>query len=268
MKKLIYIGIVIFLGLSFEPGYGQTSVSSEKASSRDHLSLFFNVHPDQDLISQELIEDELNEFCTELLIKRSKFTSARDYISYIFFKVHKKYLYSYLINSPTYKTFATGEYDCLSGTAIYGMVFTKLGIKYTIRETPFHIYMMVYDGENEYLIESTDPENGFLSDKEEIRQREALYAHAPVESEYYKFEFTIDEKIQLTELAGLEYYNQGVLAYNDRKFEESFTNFEKALALYPSERIKQVLLFSLEMAYKENTLESERFNALMNKHGK
>lgn len=54
-----------------------------------------------------------------------------------------------------------GNYNCVTATALYGLLLNDLGIPFSIKETPEHVYLIAYPKSDAILIESTDPLKGY-----------------------------------------------------------------------------------------------------------
>lgn len=166
--------------------------------------------------------------------------------------VHDIFFEKYEMQNHFSQVFEKGFYNCVSATAIYGMVFSELDIPYTIKEKPTHVYLMAYPETDNILVESTDPSGRFLvyDDRYKAAVVEQL-ANAKLISEseiisksandlFNEFYFT-DENINLKELAGLQYLNDALYLLEKDKVEEAFFQAEKAYFLYPKENIASLM---------------------------
>jgi tetratricopeptide (TPR) repeat protein len=125
----------------------------------------------------------------------------------------------------------------LSGTALYGLIFQKLNYTVEIHETAFHAYLIIRTPKHKFLLDATDAENGFAYYAYQIEAREALYR----ENERARYQPAFNRIIDFYELAGLHYYNEGILQFNAQQYTESIKFLEKAAQLYPrSERIQHL----------------------------
>jgi len=190
------------------------------------------------------------------LLNKKKSRSAEQHLKLAFYEVHRKFLKQYQNHSSLSALLEEGLYDCLSGTSLYVLLLEELGYDYKIRETDYHIYLLVEGGEanssQQFLFESTDPVSGFISDKKEILKREEQYQSAWAEDGNgvqgiatatleYQFSRKVNNDINRYQLAGLHYYNQGIYAYNNHNYYEAVSSLQKALFLYDSPRIREFL---------------------------
>lgn len=172
---------------------------------------------------------ELSSFCQQLSKKRKRFVSESHFLFYIFQQTQKKYLQRYEAY-PTFTALFGGQatYNCLSGTAVYAWVLNRLGFEAEIRETNLHVYLRVKTVRSSYLIDATDPQNGFVSDDElQITRRELWYA-----SNELKRGKPCNISITLRQLAGLQYFNEAVKAFNKRDYQACTQHLQKADLLY------------------------------------
>lgn len=222
-------------------------ISSEET---DPLSVFLSLDPTMSNEKFSRYKNGFEKFCQKLEEKTPK--RMDKYLKNIFNEVHKEYLKEYHLNSPLFRTFESGEYDCVSGTALYALVLHTLGIPYIIKETKFHVYLLVWADNRTFLFESTDPASGFISNPIKIDESEKKYLEAGDNGKkYYVFKGTINEKINLQQLSALEYYNMGIASFNDKQILASLDFFEKALKLYDSSRIEEIFKITLEVLERE-----------------
>jgi len=158
-----------------------------------------------------------------------------------------------------------------------------LGYGYEIKETDYHIYLLVSAGNpgagRQFLLESTDPVSGFISDENEILGRQQLYHAAPVADETqvqgistaspeYQFSRKVDNSINSYQLAGLHYYNQGIFAYNSHQYAAAIQSLHKALFLYKSPRIQEFLELTVAVALASDQISHEEKEAIKELHQK
>lgn len=208
------------------------------------------------------------------IAKKQDIKDTETFLKYAFYKTHRKFLKHYNQYSSLQTLFAKGDYDCLSGTALYVLLLEELGYIYEIKETDYHIYILVTANAKDsdtgsnypFLFESTDPLSGFVSDEKEILKRQDYYLNpTPVEEEMkgisnkdreYQFSRAVDNSINKIELAGLQYYNLGIAQYNRHEFKEAIKSLQKALFFYDSPRIKEFLNLTVSVALESKELDN------------
>lgn len=242
MKRNLYILLCIYLIPLFE-SFGQAQpfhstfeqqVFTDSVSHQNLLALFLasDASIDENQFSQ--INKQVEDLYLLLVQEKQQIKSERRYLKWVFDQVKKDFLHQYETYPAFYRIFTQKTYNCLSGTALYALVLQRLGYTAEIHETAFHAYLLVKINKRQFLMDATDPENGFISDLIMIKQREQLYR----QNEQAKNQPAFNRTIQLLELAGLQYYNEAMLQYNKQNYKQSAQLLEKAMRLYPrSERI-------------------------------
>ncbi len=82
-------------------------------------------------------------------------------VKYVYDYVHKQFLKVYKLQNSFADIFSKGEYNCVSASALYAIIFTKLDIPFNIIEAPHHVYLVAYPQTFKILIETTSPEKGY-----------------------------------------------------------------------------------------------------------
>jgi hypothetical protein len=148
-------------------------------------------------------------------------------------EIYRAVSYTYLVNYKQYSSLTDvllyKEYDCLSGTALFAIIFETIGFEYQIIRQNYHIYVKVMIDTNEVLIETTDPKNGFITKKELIKKRERSYSVDKGDLKnmgYLDIQRTI---LSLRQLAGLQWYNLAVYYNNTQHFGMARYFINKAL---------------------------------------
>ncbi|MEM9859304.1 MAG: hypothetical protein AAF843_18240, partial [Bacteroidota bacterium] len=142
--------------------------------------------PDASDFDLRELTEKLTGYIQGLESKRSKFKRQEDFISFVFYKTHRKFLKRYTPYTSFRTLSKSGAYDCLSATSLYSYLFHALDIEHTIVETSYHIYIIANADNNSILLESTDPIYGYVKDKKEIQQRlaEINGKNAPANDQY------------------------------------------------------------------------------------
>jgi len=178
--------------------------------------------------------------------KQAKYKSQSQFVEYTFYYLHKKLLKKYKQYASINQTMETGVYDCVTATAVYSLFLTELEIPYSVVETNYHIYVLVFPGtENEVLLETTDPIAGFISNSTEIVKRKLLYvkSNSEVKKNQVDLAWNVETSLNGTELMGVLLYNQSIKQYNVGNKSEAISLAIDALTYYSSARIKTYLSF-------------------------
>jgi tetratricopeptide (TPR) repeat protein len=176
----------------------------------------------------ELYFRELDQLARQLGKKRKKTDHTR-MVKRVFDEGRRRFLHSYDKNYPHFdQLFTEGSYNCLTGTALYAWVLGRLGYPVQIHETAFHAYLTVQAGHTVYLLDATDPSSGFVVGAAAAGKRALWYTGNELQKGV-----SYNRLVTLRELCGLQYYNQGVVAFNARDYNRSLAYLRKALELYP-----------------------------------
>lgn len=245
----------------------EQTVLSHYTGGKPFDALALQMISDEHVSSSELEQyrTELSSFVEGMTKKREKFANDKKFLSYLFYKVHQKYLKQYQPFTSLYSLLSNGKYDCLSGTSLYAVMLNMLHIKYSIVEMNYHIYLKIED--QPVLFESTDPLSGFISDRGEIAKRLHDYEEGNIsgvdqgntkgEKDYVRFNFKLNNTIHLEELAGLHYYNAAVVAYNQQQLIESVDNLEKTVIFYKSPRVTELGSMIVKALFSTDRLNDE-----------
>jgi hypothetical protein len=183
-------------------------------------------------------------FVERLETKRASLSDNHEFVRYLFYKTHQKVLRHYRAQTTFDRSLSRGEYNCLTGTAVYGMLLSHFGIPYKIVETNYHIFILAETNKGQVLLEATDPMNGFADQPAAIEKRIATYrqndmSQAAMGKKGYVFSFDLYNEVTLDQLLGLLHYNLAVDDYNRGEIQQALTHLDKALDLYSSPRIEE-----------------------------
>lgn len=206
-------------------------------------------NPSMDSIQYNNLNTELTSYARKLAKKKERFDGDSNFLEYVFYSVHHRYLKTYETEESFVGIFDRGNYNCISGTALFAFILNELNYKPGIYETRYHIFLTINQDSLNVLFETTDPLKGFVTGKKEINSRIEYYMKN--EKERYSKDLTLSapfnsssilEKVDMMELAGLHYYNLGLDLFNKENYYDAFRELKKASILYPrSRRIKDFL---------------------------
>jgi len=220
---------------------------------------------------------DLATFVNKLEQKQSSFKHNSDFLEFIFNKTHQKFLKNFSEYASFPEMLDKGNYNCLTGTALYALLLDHFNVPYKIIETNYHIFLLAQTDQGPILFETTDAANGFVTNGEEIQNRIARYRQNSIQTAgssktYYRYNFDLYKSVSLDEVLGLLYYNLSIVAFNSKDLNLAIDHLGKAIELYQSPRIEEfskiilltVLEGNLDPSEKERCLENIR--ALRNKH--
>ena len=180
--------------------------------------------------------------------KQRKWNDDERLLSYVFYKTHHMYLKRYQPLGSFGKMLKTGEYGCLSGTSLYALIISELGYDYSIIENNYHVYLLIKVGSCRYLMESTDPLQGFYKNQRVVDTKLASASRNEIGKNKgtHAFQFQLNGAIDLKGLVGLQHYNMAVVYYNNGELLAAMSQLNKSVTYYQSERIKEFLFLILD----------------------
>ncbi len=196
----------------------------------------------------------------ELDAKASKKLDSLSLLRVIFQKTHQRLLKDYTQHSSFAELLKNGSYDCVSGSAALGLLLDRYGYAFEVVETDYHVFIQVYLDGKTIILESTLPVGGMITAPSAVSAYLASYINEgkPVArniseglagTKVTASDNTIFRKVNLTELAGLQHYNEAIVHFNQQEYQQAIDLLSKALALYPSERIEGLKDLSIDLAY-------------------
>ncbi|MDF2156236.1 hypothetical protein [Algoriphagus sp. CAU 1675] len=270
MKKGLYI-VLILLGISFRAWSQESAVSFESlafetsvekqfwqtgTSENNPLALFMAVHAEAE--NQAENWHDLLSTLDEQFEKKGR---SENFLRVLFQKSHQNLFKKYEQHSSFNDMLNEGLFDCVSGSAALGMLLERYGFEYDIVETDYHVFIVANSDNKKIILESTVKIGGMISTPSEVQNY--LDSYQPAKKETYlelrqrigapKVDFSensIFRKVDLNQLAGLQYYNDAILHFNQQRFREAAWQLEKAFQLYPSERIEGLKELAIDQAYK------------------
>jgi len=192
-------------------------------------------------VLDEIVDDKFNRKSPEKKVKE------------IYKRLHENLLVKYELHNKYPEIYKNGFYNCVSATAMYAMALEACDIPYQIKEAPTHVYLVAYPDQENILIESTDPQNGYITFDPVFKRKyvENLSAAKLISQQELRGSNTEDlfrthyfgnENIDLNALAGIQYANNALLLLEEGDIELSFYQLEKAFLLYPSDRYRLLLV--------------------------
>lgn len=189
-------------------------------------------------------------------------------IKFIYDFVHKIFFTNYKLENSFSDIFSKGEYNCLSGTALYGIILTKLNIPFNVIEAPNHVYLIAYPQSHKILMESTAPQNGYFKFNDNFINQyvKSLYNSKLISKS--EFETTPTDKLfekyyfnasyyNLKDMISLQYSNYAVYYAEEKQYTDATNEIKKAYYFNPSERNKNTLKFLLAYQLQNKDYENE-----------
>jgi hypothetical protein len=274
--------IIILLALTIP----LTAVSQEKYLKYDEVE--FNTTIERETIKSLLFgeEDYINGFLVLSKEDSSSFEKWKGYyfkeietlknrkvskklnkdVKFVYDRLHEKFLRKYENMAFFDQIFENGVYNCVTAVALYALSFKELGIPYSIKETPTHVYLIADPESSQLLIETTDPVSGFktftpgfkenfvaqlglmkLVDQNDIASK-GIYG---VFDEFYFG----GADLSLKELIGIQYYNLGYTLFEKKDYSGAWKALTKAQLFHDTDQLNSLLFASII-----NTLSSNDYS--------
>jgi len=188
----------------------------------------------------------------------------------IYQDIHDELLDKYVEDARFSDIFINGQYQCVTATMLYALIFCKLEIPFDIREMPTHVYLVAYPESHYTLVETTNPHIGTITYTDNFKSKYVEYLRDSKiigKSEYnyntvddlFQKHFFKNTTISLKELVSLQYGNDGIYALMENDHKLAYLNFEKCYLFNPAERIKFLLEFSLALLLYQTDYNSDDY---------
>jgi len=211
----------------------------------------------------ETIRVFVNELASDLQKVPEKKKPAKIYEA-----IHRRFLKRYQLDNAFIEIFETGNYNCVSATALHALVFEQLQIPYQIKEMPQHVYLVAYPTTHNIIIETTDPIKGYLPINEKMTTTYAGYLldENVINEKTYKSEshtnlfntfYYSNGNLSLLELSALQYCNYAVYAAGAENYPLAINYYKKAYLLSPSQRAFNGLVFCAVNAHLQTNQEKQ-----------
>jgi hypothetical protein len=157
-------------------------------------------------------------------------------------EVHNRFLDKYELESLFREIFEKQTYNCVTATGLFAYIFDNLQIPFEIHEYPLHVNLMAYPETNRILVETTDPQGGFVnySAKQKRAYAEQMRAQKLIsEAEFLQGPEAVFEKhfldskpISFLQLAGIQYGNTALYYAEHDEFEKALQLMAKGYNLH------------------------------------
>lgn len=170
-------------------------------------------------------------------------------IKKIYNDTQSKYLKYYSLYSFFPDISKKGQFNCVSGSALYAVILDELKIPYQIIEIPNHVYLVAYPGLNDIAIESTSSKNGVYAWTENNKQFAIAYLinndKVSLEEVKYKgmdavineyFESNVYENFE--SIVGMQLFNRALLLSDRNDFTGALESIRLSEQYYTSDKVQ------------------------------
>jgi hypothetical protein len=201
-------------------------------------------------------ENQLDQFSRTLSESIASMRKPKKIVEHIRDQIQKRFLKEFVYKSSFYEIDKNGAYNCVTATALFGVLLEKLKVPFVIKELPTHVYIIVYPDEEPVTLEFTGPgmeytiyTQAFKDKYIQLIQREKLITEIQVKNQnvndLFEKYFYASGNISLQQLAGMHYFNVAGYYYEKEDFSASFKKMTIANILYPGYRTAQMSYFVL-----------------------
>ena len=255
MKTLLIVNIALqSLFFTCYPVFSQYNTPFEEETFKLYKEQKGNVY---DLLNAVNYDEEfygkgkkaIDDYVKDLKSKNIQLKPLKKQIQIIYKTTHAKFFKKYEAKAFFNNIFENGQYNCVTASALYALLFDEFKINYSIRETPVHVYLIADTSGLQTLIESTLPGSGVMSFNDKFKKDYITYLNVnkiisdsefqnSTTDELFREFYSKDKSISLWELAALQYYNKGIFLMEEEKYAGAASYLEKALLIYPSNNIR------------------------------
>jgi hypothetical protein len=234
----LFFSIVVFATEPTEPN--APTLNFGRSEYTKALSYFNNA------AFLSLANDKFEKHFAVLANRKLKYKKEEKFVEYSFYYIHKKLLKKYEQYVSISETMSNGTYDCVTASAVYALFLTELDIPFSVIETNYHMYILVYPNtENEILLETTNPLSGFNSDMQNIAllKQQYLQDNKAKDANQATFNWNINRALTGNEMIGVLLYNQSIKQFNLGDKSAAKQLAKEAIQYYNSSRINSYLHF-------------------------
>ncbi len=223
------------------------------AGAPEYIRLFLSASEEIDSAEIEEYVTTFNSFCETFNTKKFLKSKPKKKIKTIYRAVHGTFFRKYEMLTSFDKIFKDGDYNCVTASALYGIILIRLNIPFFVVETPVHVYIVSYPDKNRIKIESTGPYAGYFIYSQSLKKAfienfreyklidDKEYSKLSLDELFDKYYF-IGNKISIKELIGIQYFNIAAYYTLKNNLEQGYNSLEKAYVFYPLEGTR-ILLF-------------------------
>jgi len=188
----------------------------------------------------------------------------RIFLQTLFKQVHRNFLKKYVAYSEFQDVFTSGNFDCLTATALFSQMLSEYAYRYSLIETNYHIFIVVHTIHGEVLLETTDRIHGFVTDEDEIVERVGGYRRNQLttavasDKVMYAYHTDLYRELSADKLPGLLHFNQAIRAFNNTDWIGCVAKLEKAREIYDSPRNEELAALLLRAVWDHEHDESRK----------
>ncbi len=232
----------------------------------DIIDLFLTSFTKNNSYSSSNAHQQILECVNELKTETAGMSDAKK-IKTIYKRVHQRFFKLYKLKNSFSDIFELGEYNCVSGSAMYAIIFHYMDIPYQIVEAPQHVFLFAYPNTHKIAIETTSPQHGYsifpanyveqfikyMAEAKLISKDE--YESNSVNELFNKYYFAT-KGLSIQELASVQYSNYSIYL-GENNDDKAIEEIKKAYYMNPNERNKYILKSELSYVVSNHSYKDE-----------
>jgi hypothetical protein len=211
-----------------------SNVSVEDFSSDDFVSHWEQSHA----LFRKLV--------TRLEKDYKKYKGHSRFLKSLYYRTEMYLLEEYQQYSLLEDVMQQGKFDCVSGSLLLASLLDRFEIPYKIMETSHHVFVIVEQGGEKIILESTGGIDGFISAPAEVKNYLSVFGPDQTPSlnlnpTFREFESilspSIYRQISISQLKGLEHFNRAIFYNNEGNLSAAIEQLDEAKRYYPCDRV-------------------------------
>jgi hypothetical protein len=231
------------------------------------INMFLTHYTKKENYGSAIAKEKIME-CVTYLKKETEGLTQPKKIKIIYKYVHKLFFDVYKLKNSFSDIFEKGEYNCVSGSAMYAIVFELMDIPYQIVEAPQHVFLFAYPNSHKIMIETTIPTNGYFTFTDSYVEKfiNYMYESKLISKEEYESNsmnqlfntyYFATKGLSIKELAGIQYSNYASYYMDESEYGNALNEIKKAYFINPNERNKYFLQYILDYEISNRNYQNE-----------
>ena len=242
-------------------------IPNDVSNPNNVLSLLLISYEKENIYDTKKAQQQIDDCVKKLKVEIENKSDVKK-VKFVYDYVHKQFLKVYKLQNSFADIFSKGEYNCVSASALYAIIFTKLNIPFHAIEAPQHVYLITYPQTLKILIETTSPENGYFQFNNNYIEQyvKSLYSSKHITKEEYESntanqlfdKYYFDSRgLSLLDIASLQYSNYAVYHFAEKQYSQAINEIKKAYYLNQYDRNKYILKSSLIYNIENNKYDKQ-----------
>jgi hypothetical protein len=248
--------LVAFSDLKFHSDFEKEAFTNYIFQHKDSFMLFM---ANDENMTKIQAQDYYQSFQSIFeIIKKKKLGKSKNKkdIAKIFILVHEHFLHKYDDIEHFPDIFTKGNYNCVSASILYALIFNQLQIPYKIFQTPNHVYLVVQPGKESLIIETTNPDikkeyftqenkKDYLQKLKSVKMVTENESLSKSIDEIFQEKYYKSRESEFKNLFGFEYMNKALSSMDSDAKNGTYELFQKAYFFFPDPQVRSVLYKSL-----------------------